>query len=219
MLIWYPACSAWQGKTWFTAPWFLVENYFYKRILELTNPVTGGADPFAAQKLASLTAASDAFARMRSLQLDSSDDLKALVMTSLWGNVADLSVSAGDVLVTPEKASSGERDGEDEMLLADESEELCASLVAARQGTTTWNPRKHMQAHEPSLFVYCCLRGHRLRVLVGEVIVVLDNCGLEFVADLVLIDGLLRCGQRKVSCHVRRTCLAILHWARCGAIA
>lgn len=34
--------------------------------------------------------------------------------------------------------------------------------------------------------------------LPGEVIIVLDNCGLEFVADLVLVDGLLRCGQNKV---------------------
>ena len=34
----------------FTAPWFLVENYLYKRVLELTDAPSGGADPFAAQK-------------------------------------------------------------------------------------------------------------------------------------------------------------------------
>ena len=32
----------------------------------------------------------------------------------------------------------------------------------------------------------------------GEVIVVLDHCGLELVSDLLLVDGLLRCGQSKV---------------------
>ena len=37
------------GATWFTAPWFLVENYLYKRMLELTDGPSGGADPFAAQ--------------------------------------------------------------------------------------------------------------------------------------------------------------------------
>ena len=47
-----------ESQTWFTAPWFLVENYFYKRILELTSAATGSADPFAAQKAASLRAAS-----------------------------------------------------------------------------------------------------------------------------------------------------------------
>ncbi|KAL1524069.1 hypothetical protein AB1Y20_018980 [Prymnesium parvum] len=162
-----------ETNTWFTAPWFLVENYFYKRILELTDPVTGGSDPFAAQKLASLAAAEGAFQRMLAAKLDTTEDLERLVMTSLWGNVADLSVSAGDVLVTPEKASEGV-DGEevDDMLLADDTKALCSALIAARS---------------------------------GEVIIVLDNCGLEFVADLLLIDGLLRCGQNKITLHVKDT--------------
>ena len=81
-----------------------MENYFYKRILELTDPVMDGADPFAAQKLASLNAAAGAFEKMLASKLDTTEDLAALVMTSLWGNLADLSVSAGAVLVTPEKA-------------------------------------------------------------------------------------------------------------------
>eukprot|EP00966_Prymnesium_polylepis_P196656 4556831-Prymnesium_polylepis.1 len=40
---------------------------------------------------------------MLEAKLDATDDLAALVMTSLWGNLADLSVSAGAVLVSPEK--------------------------------------------------------------------------------------------------------------------
>ena len=32
-----------------TAPWWFAENYFYKRMLELTDPATGAADPFAKQ--------------------------------------------------------------------------------------------------------------------------------------------------------------------------
>lgn len=93
------------------------------------------ADPFAAQKLASLAAATNAFNRMLETKLDETDDLAALVMTSLWGNVADLSVSAGDVLVAPEKASAGaSMTTTDSMLLADETEALCNALVAARKG-------------------------------------------------------------------------------------
>ena len=50
------------GDTWFSAPWFLVENYLYKRMLELTDGPSGGADPFAAQKAASLDGSASAFA-------------------------------------------------------------------------------------------------------------------------------------------------------------
>lgn len=52
------------GATWMDAPWFVVENYLYKRILELTNEPTGGSDPFASQKKQSLLDADDAFAKM-----------------------------------------------------------------------------------------------------------------------------------------------------------
>ena len=45
---------------------------------------------------------------MLATKLDETDDLAALVQTSLWGNLADLSVSAGAVLVSPEKASGGD---------------------------------------------------------------------------------------------------------------
>ena len=33
-----------------SAPWFFVENYFYDRVLELTDAETGGTDPFTRQK-------------------------------------------------------------------------------------------------------------------------------------------------------------------------
>ena len=159
------------SQTWFTAPWFLVENYFYKRILELTIPVMGeAADPFAAQKAASLSAASGAFQRMLDAELDSTDSLEPLVATSLWGNLADLSVSAGAVLVSPEAASGGGGGQGESMILADETGALCSALEAARA---------------------------------GEVLLVLDNCGLELVSDLLLVDGLLRCGQSKVTLHVK----------------
>lgn len=50
--------------TWFSAPWFLIENYFYKRVLELTDRFCPLCDPFATQKLHALSAAEPAFKRM-----------------------------------------------------------------------------------------------------------------------------------------------------------
>ena len=150
-----------RGATWFSAPWWFTENYFYKRMLELTDPATGGADPFAKQKADSLAGAQKAFAKMVAQGLPESEELGPLVSTSLWGNLADLSVSAGAVLVAPEDASSGSAmDGSSSsMMLADDSAELCALLQS------------------------CAGK---------EIIVVLDNTGLEAVSDLLLVDGLLR---------------------------
>ena len=158
------------GSTWFTAPWWASENYFYKRMLELTDPRTDLADPFAKQKTDSLAAAASAFERMLAQGLAETTDLAPLVLTSLWGNVADLSVSAGSVLVAPEDASSGSSLGSS-MMLADDTPALCDAL--------------HRCSGKP-------------------IIVVLDNCGLEAVSDLLLVDGLLRIVRpSKVTLHVK----------------
>lgn len=98
------------------------------------------------------------------------DDLASLVTTSLWGNVADLSLSAGAALT----AAIGEAEGAGaSRMLADDTAELCDAL----------------------------------RTCTGkEVIIILDNCGLELVADLLLVDGLLRLvGPSCVSLHVKDT--------------
>ena len=120
-----------EGATWFSAPWWIAENYFYKRMLELTDPATGSADPFAKQKADSLDGAAGAFAKMVSEGLTETTELAPLVATSLWGNLADLSVSAGAVLVSPEDASSGSSMGST-MMLADDSDALCELLSACR---------------------------------------------------------------------------------------
>ena len=159
------------GATWFTAPWFLVENYLYKRVLELTDAPSGGADPFAAQKAESLAGSADAFGKMAPALAEASE-LAPLVMTSLWGNLADLSLSAGAALVAPADASAGGAGGAS-MLLADDTAALCGALEAA--------------AGKP-------------------VTVVLDNCGLELVSDLLLVDGLLRrgaAGPSRVTLHAK----------------
>jgi len=161
------------GDTWFSAPWFLVENYLYKRMLELTDGPSGGADPFAAQKAESLDGSAAAFAGMLSAGLaDGKVQMSRLVATSLWGNLADLSLSAGAALVSPADASAGASAEAVSKMLADDTPALCAAIAAAAG---------------------------------KEVIVVLDNCGLELVSDLLLVDGLLRCDAppAKVTLHAK----------------
>jgi uncharacterized protein with ATP-grasp and redox domains len=143
---------------------------FYKRMLELTDPATERADPFAKQKADSLAGATGAFEQMLKEGLSETNDLAPLVSTSLWGNLADLSLSAGSVLVTPEQASSGSGLGSSKML-ADDSAALCEALGACTG---------------------------------KNIVIVLDNCGLECVADLLLVDGLLRLVQpSKVTLHLK----------------
>ena len=156
-----------RGCTWFSAPWFLVENYFYKRILEITDPLTNRADPFAPQKSDSLESSANAFADiLESGVCDSPVNLPAVVTTSLWGNVADLSLSGGAKLAGLESSFTGATKSR---MLVDDSPELCHALAAAK-----------------------------------EVIIVLDNCGLELVADLVLTDALSRLPvPPKVHLHVK----------------
>lgn len=113
-------------QSWYSAPWFLVENYFYKRLLELTDGPSGGADPFAAQKAESLAGSADAFDAMLSSGLADTADLAPLVSTSLWGNVADLSLSAGASLVSPSLVASSAQSSS--ALLADDTAELCEAI-------------------------------------------------------------------------------------------
>ena len=169
------------GDTWLSAPWFLVENYLYKRMLELTDGPTSEADPFAAQKAESLEGSATAFANMIAAGLTEGEvSTSALVSTSLWGNLADLSLSAGAALVAPADASAGGGGAGEAskmadaggMMLADDTAALCAALDAAAG---------------------------------KEVVVVLDNCGLELVSDLLLVDGLLRGATppAKVTLHAK----------------
>ena len=151
-----------SGATWFTTAWWVSENYFYKRMLEITDGPTGGKDPFAKQKADSLAGAAGAFQAAFASGLTETTELAPLVAAALWGNLADLSLSAGAKLVAPDVASSGsgQQDaGASSMMLADDTTALCSALAGC---------------------------GGK------EVLVVLDNCGLELVSDLLLVDGLLR---------------------------
>lgn len=152
-----------RGETWFSTPWWISENYFYKRLLELTDAAPGvgpEVDPFEQQKADSLAGSADAFRSACASGLCETRELASLVAFALWGNLADLSLSAGAKLIAPDAASSGEgMESGSSMMLVDETAELCHALSS------------------------CAGK---------EILIVLDNCGLELVSDLLMVDGLLR---------------------------
>lgn len=158
------------GGSWLRSPWFHVENYFYRRILDACRAAGWGArDPFARQKAAALHSAAPAFAATV-LPLADSLDLRALLLRSLWGNRADLSlhtVAALEVEMTAAAAAPG-GDTESGALLVDDT----AAAVRLLQRAATGGD--------------------------ATVAILLDNCGLELLSDLVLVDGLLRTGVRTV---------------------
>ena len=164
-----------NGDTWFSTPWWISENYFYKRMLELTDGTVGvgpSVDPFAKQKADSLAGAASAFQTACQSGLTETQELAPLVMASLWGNLADLSLSAGAKLIAPDAASSGDgmKSGSS-MMLCDDTPALCEALTDCRG---------------------------------KEILIVLDNCGLELISDLLLVDGLLRVvGPSKVTLHAK----------------
>ena len=76
-----------NGDTWFSTPWWISENYFYKRMLELTDGTAGvgpSVDPFAKQKADSLAGAASAFQTACQSGLTETQELAPLVMASLW---------------------------------------------------------------------------------------------------------------------------------------
>lgn len=168
------------GQTWHTAPWWLVENYMYKRILEELDKIGESAssyDPFAPSKSKSIAAAASMidvsvqpllklFTAAETTSEDHAEKhsaLKAGLLRSLWGNQADLSLSAGKV--GDDVADSGGQ------IITDNIDSAVDLLLGARG---------------------------------RPVIIVLDNHGPEVLSDLILVDALIRvAGVSSVSLHVK----------------
>lgn len=100
---WEAYVTPYAGQDWLEPPWFLVEHYFYQRVLEASGyfePGDGrGVDPFRIQKHRGLSAHIETIkelSRHFSGLLQSSgwsdETLAWLLTVDLWGNQADLSM-------------------------------------------------------------------------------------------------------------------------------
>jgi uncharacterized protein with ATP-grasp and redox domains len=100
---WQQYIVPYLGQNWLEPPWFFVEHYFYRRVLEATGYFESGPgrglDPFQNQKQQGLLSSAEAIeglGHQLTAILPRSDwndeDLAWLLALDLWGNQADLSM-------------------------------------------------------------------------------------------------------------------------------
>ena len=176
-------CSSWAG-----IPWWTCENYLYRRMLEATGYFApagscpgAGVDFFQSQKSRATDAAAGAFALLAAAheaELAGAGRAAAgggaapvwaahiglLLRWSLWANHFDLSLTGGSVDAEGEAAAK------------------CAALL--EQGEA-----RLLASESDAALATLAAAGAD-----STVTFVLDNCGLELLADLVLADGLLARG-------------------------
>lgn len=200
------------GETWLSAPWFLVETYLYKRILELTNhrhAQTTGArcagsslphDPFKAQKEEALHASERTLVDSILPLFGSAAGLahaplSHFVYRALWGNRADLSISAGN----GQQAVSAAQD-------AERFDALRRGLAQAAGPGAEGGRCVPLAEVQDSGHLLCDHTAALLAALppapaqagakpTGTVLIVLDNAGLELLTDLALAVALVRLGH------------------------
>lgn len=166
---WDTYLEAYKGQRWIDVPWFFVETYFYRLILEITHYFRPGiwqaVDPFQLQKSQGLEASLDSTillcTQVNKWLEDSEIDapanqtaLIALLYFALWGNRVDLSLWSAF---------------EDDRSRFDIQNQLAHILVN--------------DASQVSELLTLCRK--------GRIDFVLDNAGFELVCDLCLVDFLL----------------------------
>ena len=159
------------------------ENVAYRHLLALweEHGLWPAQDPFANQKRESLASAAAAFvAGMGASSAGgAAPPLGAALLRSLWGNRADLSLSAGRVDAACAGSAPAAAAG-DSLLLANDAPAALAHLEAAAAAAAA--------AAQP------------LRLSI-----VLDNCGLELLQDLRLVDALLAAWPcARLTLHAKR---------------
>ena len=177
--LWAGAVEPYLGQDWRKPPWFFVETYFYRRLLEATGYYEAGAgkgrDPFAYQKRVGLLATRpmiNAVCERLAVWVEQGwqeRNLAALVAINLWGNRADLSLWPADA-------------GDDQPLQAD------------------WEAQEAQTLVDDTALVVRYLGQHQK----GRVDFIVDNAGLELVTDLALADYLLASGAaQRVTLHLK----------------
>jgi len=177
--LWRTYLPPYLGQTWLEGPWFALETYFFRRILEATGYFQDGPgrgiDPFQAQKRGGLAGAAEALEPactwLENTHQAPVETLAHLLRTAIWGNQADLSV-------WPEGGEKPERPSEEQLaahLLVDDSRRSSVYLdgLVKQRGP-------------------------------GTVIFILDNSGIELAYDLLLAEALLASGlSQEVRFHAK----------------
>jgi uncharacterized protein with ATP-grasp and redox domains len=166
-----PDQEAWQnyiqpylGKKWLEVPWFFVETYFYRRIMEAVDYFRLQQDPYEFQKQQGLEKSIGEITTLAGFlaeKLDNPGKIDTILRDgfyfSLWGNQADLSLWPAGSAADPGKDS---RKSPKENLIANDINQIIRLFTKAEQ------PLKRVD-------------------------LMLDNAGFEFVTDLALLDILL----------------------------
>jgi len=166
---WTGYLAPFLGLNWLDPPWFFVEHYFYRRVIEAIDYFRLGHDPFAHQKARGLETKREAIAGVARLVQETLDQarlerdwLVKLLKIDLWGNQADLSMwPAGP----DDKLAHQDETQQADHTLVDQAGQFADHLLGQK------SPDR------------------RLDFLI-------DNAGFELVADLALAVVLL---QKKVA--------------------
>ncbi|MEB3830945.1 damage-control phosphatase ARMT1 family protein [Phormidium sp. CCY1219] len=179
-----PDWAAWErylapyaGQNWLEIPWYFIEAYFYRRVLEATGyfqPLSEGygVDPYAVQKRRGLENAMHSIqplsAKLNELQGKwDKKGLVSLMYFSLWGNRIDLSLWPTE-------------EGDRVFIEVAEKEE---NLL----GDDSWRVAEFLEEKTPDRLDF-----------------ILDNSGFELVCDLCLADFLLSTHpQCEIHWHVK----------------
>ncbi len=174
---WTKFIQPYLGKKWLVVPWFFVETYFYRRIIEAVDYFNLQQDPFEYQKQHGLDKTIGDIATLAEFLADRLDNpgkveniLRDGLYFSLWGNQADLSL-------WPAGSTSDPRNdfgkSQKERLLANDMKQVLRVFNKADQ-------------------------------TVKRVDIMLDNAGFELVSDLALADILVSHGLvDQVILHVK----------------
>lgn len=208
--LWEAWVQPYLGQDWREPPWFFIEEYFYRRILEATgyfHPGAGlGRDPYRAQKRLGLTSSAAAVQEFAD-HLNSigktplQDTLARLLLLDLWGNQNDLSMwpvdaaAPGDSEVNPADPQTVKVETSITGLPANPP--LGADLQAARPAALPGMERVLSNDLNAVVTYITGLPENKARIDL-----LLDNAGYELVADLALADALL---------STRRAAQVVLH--------
>ncbi len=180
---WRTYLAGYEGQNWLQPPWFVVEHYFYRRIIDAVGYFQMGAgnglDPFLASKKTGLeqskTAISELAKRLESwlsFAEPTQEILKSILFADLWGNQADYSLWPADA-DEEQKPDHGDGVNASEFLLADDS----------------------------SVFVDFIFQQSQRISCIDFLI---DNAGMELLCDLVFVDYLLTANiAKKVQFHLK----------------